>query len=57
MMLVSLETSPAWKRETRETKQETKPFPTGGMAGLLANRTGQGNERETAKGNERELIL
>jgi hypothetical protein len=39
------------------TKQETKSFPAGGMAGLLANRAMQGNERETTKGNERELIL
>jgi hypothetical protein len=35
-----------------ETKLETKPFPAGGMAGFLANRMMQGNERETVKGNE-----
>ena len=35
-----------------ETKQETKPFPADSMAGLLANRTEQGNERTPATGNE-----
>lgn len=37
----------------RETKLETKSFPAGNMGGLLANRMGQGNDRETANGNER----
>jgi len=47
--LVSNLTPPAWKRET---KLETKPFPTGGMAGLLANHTAKGNGLETTAGNE-----